>query len=259
MAPSDGQQAGFNPKRVLILTKLTRYEFERLKLGIKDDVLVEKELMKQKGAEYSNLLTKHKAHQQFLQTIVDVVRAGGEREVKVIQRWDYTPASVQWADLILTAGGDGTFLLGASKVLNRDKPVIGVNTDPVSSEGYLCLMKKVSADHFKAAFDRIVTGNFEWLYRQRIRVTLRGKNAWHEPIEIRDKELFQPENRWIDHLNESADESPIPKPNSPSPFAALNAERRLPVLALNEVFVGESVSSRLSYYEQYELATGPRP
>ena len=27
-------------------------------------------------------------------------------------------------------GGDGTFLLGAAKIRSRDKPIIGINTDP---------------------------------------------------------------------------------------------------------------------------------
>ena len=31
----------------------------------------------------------------------------------------------RWADLIVTAGGDGTFLMAAGRVLNRNKPVVG--------------------------------------------------------------------------------------------------------------------------------------
>lgn len=37
---------------------------------------------------------------------------------------------IGWADVIFTAGGDGTFLLAADKVRGQDKPVIGLNTDP---------------------------------------------------------------------------------------------------------------------------------
>ncbi|VDP48546.1 unnamed protein product [Echinostoma caproni] len=42
----------------------------------------------------------------------------------------YTVDSVNWADVIFTAGGDGTFLLGAHKIRNRDKLIVGLNTDP---------------------------------------------------------------------------------------------------------------------------------
>ena len=51
--------------------------------------------------------------------------------MKVIKRLDYTLDQIEWADAILTAGGDGTFLMAASKVEGHSKPVIGINTDPI--------------------------------------------------------------------------------------------------------------------------------
>ena len=50
---------------------------------------------------------------------------------KLIHRYDYEQSLVDWADVIFTAGGDGTFLMAASKVGGRSKPVIGINTDPL--------------------------------------------------------------------------------------------------------------------------------
>lgn len=47
-----------------------------------------------------------------------------------MQRFDYTEDAVNWADAVMAAGGDGTFLLAASRIHQRDKPVIGINTDP---------------------------------------------------------------------------------------------------------------------------------
>jgi NAD+ kinase len=41
-------------------------------------------------------------------------------------------------------GGDGTFLMGSSKISNRFKPIVGINTDPTRSEGHLCLPKHFS-------------------------------------------------------------------------------------------------------------------
>ena len=32
------------------------------------------------------------------------------------------------SDVIFSAGGDGIFLMAANKVVDRDKPVIGINT-----------------------------------------------------------------------------------------------------------------------------------
>ena len=65
-------------------------------------------------------------------------------ETKIVKRFEYNDEVVKWADMIVTTGGDGTFLMGVSKILNRGKPVIGINTDPTKSEGHLCLPKHYS-------------------------------------------------------------------------------------------------------------------
>ena len=66
-------------------------------------------------------------------------------EIKIVKRnQEYTDEIVKWADMIITTGGDGTFLMGASKILDKNKPVIGFNTDPTRSEGHLCLPKHYS-------------------------------------------------------------------------------------------------------------------
>lgn len=45
-------------------------------------------------------------------------------------------------DAVIPVGGDGTFLLAAGHVNNSVKPVIGFNSHPARSEGFLCLPKK---------------------------------------------------------------------------------------------------------------------
>ncbi len=52
-------------------------------------------------------------------------------EVIVAERFEVSRELIDWADAVITAGGDGTFLLAASKVKTTKKPVIGVNTDLV--------------------------------------------------------------------------------------------------------------------------------
>ena len=65
-------------------------------------------------------------------------------ETRTVKRYEYNDEVVRWADMVITTGGDGTFLMGASKILDRSKPVIGINTDPTRSEGHLCLPKHYS-------------------------------------------------------------------------------------------------------------------
>lgn len=61
-------------------------------------------------------------------------------------RFDYTMDKINWADMICAVGGDGTFLLAAGRVTDNQKPVIGFNSDPRRSEGYLSLHKKYSSN-----------------------------------------------------------------------------------------------------------------
>ena len=52
-------------------------------------------------------------------------------DVRIVERFGYTQSIIDWADVIMTAGGDGTFLLGASRIKSLQKPIIGINTDLV--------------------------------------------------------------------------------------------------------------------------------
>ncbi|VDN29068.1 unnamed protein product [Gongylonema pulchrum] len=112
-----------------------------------------------RGSNYQRLRKRHEEHQQFLNIFVDELRSCGI-ETRTVQRFDYNDAAVSWADAVFSAGGDGTFLLAASKILSPDKPVIGINTDPIGSEGHLCLLKKLSHEYIKDALKRLLDGDF---------------------------------------------------------------------------------------------------
>ena len=80
--------------------------------------------------------------------------------MKVAQRFDQSlnEESVRWADILIPAGGDGTFIMTASKVTD-DKPVLGVNTYPSGSAGYLCLSPWYT-ENFDEALKKIMEGKF---------------------------------------------------------------------------------------------------
>ncbi|XGW09122.1 hypothetical protein V3C99_011436 [Haemonchus contortus] len=261
------EKPSFRPKKVLILSKITRYEFEKRVSGEDDDRKLEA-LLKRRGSDYNHLLKKHQIHQTYLQTIQSELERAGV-ESKVVQRFDYTEEAVNWADVVMTAGGDGTFLLGASRIHQRNKPVIGINTDPQGSEGYMCLMRKLPKEHFRSALQRLLDGDFRWLYRQRIRITLSGDRqaGVGDSIELHDQQLnrMPATTRWMDgHVSASsafchANQGATP-PREDGLCGVKKSKKRqrsppervtmqLPVLALNEVFIGESLSSRVSYYE----------
>ncbi|XP_018494362.1 NAD kinase 2, mitochondrial isoform X2 [Galendromus occidentalis] len=240
----------FAPKKVLVLTKFSRLEFEKRRhKEFKEDELIRN--LEARGSDYQSLLHHHNIHTKNRDLVVNTLRNAG-LETRLVDRFDYTDANVEWADVIFTTGGDGTFLMAASKVKSRDKPVIGINSDPSRSIGYLCLPGKYT-EAFPAALQKLLAGSFRWLWRQRIRVSVQGEHAYDPPIELHDQQLQYPEYRFIDCINE---EHKPATPNAP-PEGAESSEnppiaspiRILPIKSLNEVFVGESLSSRVSYYE----------
>ena len=78
---------------------------------------------------------------------------------------------------------------------------------------------------------------FRWNWRQRIRITMSGHHKNDDPIELHDQQLQYLEHRYIEHVNENES---CRRP----PSGKCNMPRVLPVRALNEVFMGESLSSR---------------
>ncbi|XP_054162681.1 NAD kinase 2, mitochondrial-like [Oppia nitens] len=230
----------FRPKTALLLTKFSRYEFEKKRNpGLNEEELSKN--LESRGSDYKRLISHHNIHKQSREHIVECLKKASV-EVRVVSRNEYNDQNIDWADVIITSGGDGTFLMAASKINNCNKAVIGVNSDPKRSVGYLCLPKRYS-NNFGEALRLLSDGQFRWKYRQRIRIILESENANEEPIELHDQQLKCPENRFLE-LDASHDsrDSKIKKNTK-------TVKKVLPYKALNEVFIGEAISSRVSYYE----------
>ena len=58
------------------------------------------------------------------------------------------------ADMVLSIGGDGTFLRAASRVGDKEIPILGINT------GRLGFLADVSPDQMEEAFDEIYAGKY---------------------------------------------------------------------------------------------------
>uniref|UniRef100_A0A8C6QY27 NAD kinase 2, mitochondrial n=1 Tax=Nannospalax galili TaxID=1026970 RepID=A0A8C6QY27_NANGA len=200
---------GFRPSRVVVVAKTTRYEFEQQRYRyaeLSEEDL--KQLLALKGSSYTGLLERHRIHTKNVEHIIDSLRNEGI-EVRLVKRREYDEETVRWADAVIAAGGDGTMLLAASKVLDRLKPVVGVNTDPE-----------------------------RWLWRQRIRLYLEGTGINPTPVDLHEQQLSLNQHSRAFNIERVDDER-----------SETSGPQLLPVRALNEVFIGESLSSRASYYE----------
>ncbi|KAM9331018.1 NAD kinase 2, mitochondrial [Gastrophryne carolinensis] len=233
---TSGQSGGFHPQRVAVVTKTTRYEFEQQRYrcaGLSEEEL--KALLALKGSSYNGLLQRHNIHSENVEHIVQSLRKQGI-EVQVVKRRDYDEATVRWADAIISAGGDGTMLLAASKVRDRFKPVIGVNTDPERSEGHLCLPVRYTHS-FPEALHKLYRGEFRWQWRQRIRLHLEGTGINLTPVDLHEQQLSLEQHIKAHNVGGHQEQT----------SATVSGPQLLPVTALNEVFIGESLSSRVNY------------
>ncbi|XP_034403246.1 NAD kinase 2, mitochondrial [Cyclopterus lumpus] len=236
-------EAAFRPEKVAVVTKTTRYEFEQqryLYAGLSEEDF--KQLLAMKGSSYSGLLERHTIHTTNVEHIVSSLRREGI-EVRVVKRGEYDEEVVRWADTIISAGGDGTMLLVASKVLSKDKPVVGVNTDPERSEGHLCL--PVHYTHaFPEALEKLCRGEFRWLWRQRIRVHFEGTGINPTSVDLHEQQLSLEQHSRA-HRITTMDS----RQRTGTLHDSFSKTSLLPIRSLNEIFIGESLSSRASYYE----------
>lgn len=156
---------------------------------------------------------------------------------------------------------------------------MGVNTDPTRSEGHLCLPKHWSLN-IDDAIQSLLDGKFRWTYRRRLRLTITGEHdkIYAPAMELHNQELQYPEYRYLDSFDPEflREQSALDQGSkstggkddqqgrntsmggeSSAKIGQFNGEsnsdktkmssRTLPILALNEVFIGESLSSRVSY------------
>lgn len=72
------------------------------------------------------------------------------------------------ADMVLSIGGDGTFLKAASRVGKKEIPILGINT------GRLGFLADVLPDQMEDAFDEIYQGNYLAEPRRALKLTCNG-------------------------------------------------------------------------------------
>jgi len=103
---------------------------------------------------------------EFKEKIKELV---GERELSFIKFENFKGSDLSKVDLIITFGGDGTFIKATNMV--EDIFALGINSDPKTSEGALTSLNFSEINKLKEIF----SGNFEILMRQRAKVKLNGK------------------------------------------------------------------------------------
>lgn len=105
---------------------------------------------------------------------------------------------VNWADLVIPIGGDGTFLLASKLITDNTKPVFGINTILPPTISYFTLPSKYAVDT-ESIFEKLHSGEYTLLMRSRIRTVMNGEGLYRRPFHIHEKSRTQGERRaeWV--------------------------------------------------------------
>ncbi|EEB11605.1 NADH kinase, putative [Pediculus humanus corporis] len=224
-----------NLDKVLLINKVSRLDVERYYHPDLTDKELE-ENIKKRGIDYESLVKRHKINDEFQNKVLSCFNKFGIT-IRNVNRFNCTHDDIEWCTSVFPIGGDGTFLYAARQISNTDKPVIGFNSDPSRSEGYLCLPKKYS-NNILDALKKLINGDFRWMFRTRIRVTLNEQYVSCVPTELYDVRLQQ--NKVHDYLG---------KEKGVHTFKPKKIKQKVPVLALNEVFMSEIFAAKISHFE----------
>ena len=158
--------------RVLLVYKKSSYQ--RHALDRKDRHFLK--LLRQNNISSWSSRQTHERHMKTLQVVKNILSDFGiHYDVRLRYRLDNLPSY----DLVITIGGDGTFLETSHFI--RGTPIMGINSTPAVSVGYFC---KTDSESFKRKMKRFLQGNCRFESLHRVRATVNGKPAG--PLALND-------------------------------------------------------------------------
>lgn len=234
-----------NMEKCLIVSKVTRFEYEKhCHENISDGEL--EKVLRKRGSDFDSMMQMHRRQKAFEENVAKSLESMG-LQVEMASRLTYNDDLIKWCDVVVPCGGDGTFLLAASRVRDANKPVIGFNSAPHKSVGRLCLPTWCSND-VKGAFQALKEGRFSWMRRSRIRTTITCEPKLLDtitPVDLHTLHFCRYPPVTVTPDGQESDSNRI-NTNPDATRSCPLATKVLPYLALNEVFIGESVTSRVS-------------
>lgn len=150
-------------KKVLIVYKRSVYQ----KYVLDENSEKIKDLIDQNHVSTLSLIKSHERNLKSLELLRNTLE---QNSVKYKLSSRSLLQDIHDYDLILSLGGDGTFLRTVKHI--RDGLVMGINSLPNESVGALCT---ASIEHFVDKFKDILSGNFKIKYLPRLAAKLNGK------------------------------------------------------------------------------------
>lgn len=152
-------------RRALVVCKRSAYDRYVRQHGMPRVI----ELLARDDVTVSRLRRADAHHQATINETRDALEALG---VKVSLRYRDTLEVPPDVDLVVTVGGDGTLLAVSHNV--RDTPLVGVNSAPEDSVGFLC---GTQMGHVKAHLQRILEGEAPRVKLARMAIFIDGQRV----------------------------------------------------------------------------------
>ena len=170
-----------NFKKVIVIPKLSKYELDLRTFKLTHEELIEK--YKREGVNADKVLSTYRVQKINREKLASIIP-----EAKFMQRDDLTKETIKNFDILISLGGDNHFMYVSNFADN--KLLIGINSDPKSSEGALT---SFNIETFEAFIPNLISGNYKIEEWTRLKVELNGKTLW--PLITCDLFLGEQE-RW---------------------------------------------------------------
>jgi len=131
-------------------------------------------LLRRRHPDVSDMQRAHKIHERAIEAVVHALR---QLPVEVELAYRATLKVTKRYDLVVSVGGDGTFLQ-AARTIHRT-PILGVNSDPARSEAVFCAATHRSFPHLMR---QALAGRLPELKLFRLAVTLNGQQLPHRAL-----------------------------------------------------------------------------
>lgn len=159
-------------RQVLVVVKRT--SLSRLK-GSKNPGDIRLRKLVESG--HPSTLVMRLAHEEHLLSVKQVRRELRFRDIRFVERSKVPSSPLGRYDLVITVGGDGT-LLDASHSVQHQLPMLGVNSAPASSVGFLTACR---APTFAQTLDALTAEEIRPIAVQRLCIRI-GRVALPEPV-----------------------------------------------------------------------------
>lgn len=161
-------------KRILLVPKLTKVEWDMKRLNLNEQELID--FYKKEGLNLERIFSSHKKQKESLEIIKKLLSNSD-----FIDRDSLSEETIGKYDLIISFGGDNHFQFVSHHI--DDKPILGINSDPKRSEGALTSIK---ANEFKEYYNILLEGSFKIEEWTRLKVEIDDK----EINELAISEIF---------------------------------------------------------------------